>query len=80
MTPIGIEPAAFRFVAQRPNHRATAAPDRNEYQEYFLVGRCVGLTILQSSCATCLEIWKSHPPGALGACPGITVPLCILVL
>jgi len=26
MTPAGIEPATFRFVAQHLNHRATAAP------------------------------------------------------
>ena len=32
LTPAGIEPATFRFVARRLNHCA----DRNEYQEYFL--------------------------------------------
>ena len=26
MTPAGIEPATFRFVAQHPNHCATAVP------------------------------------------------------
>ena len=36
MTPAGIEPTTFRFVAQRFNHRATAVPNQNEYQEYFL--------------------------------------------
>jgi len=46
MTPYGIEPATFRFVTQHLNHCATAVPNRNEYQEYFLGckgGRCVGL-------------------------------------
>jgi hypothetical protein len=28
MTPSGMEPATFRFVAQHLNHCATAAPDR----------------------------------------------------
>jgi len=27
MTPAGIEPATFRFVAQHFNHRATAVPN-----------------------------------------------------
>jgi len=29
MTPAGIEPGTFRFVAQHLNHRATAAPPHN---------------------------------------------------
>ena len=47
--------------------------NRNEYQEYFLVGkggRCVELTTLTPSCAECLEIWEPQPPGTLRACPG----------
>ena len=28
MTPAGIEPATFRFVAQHLNHRATAVPEK----------------------------------------------------
>jgi len=49
-----------------------SASNRNEYQEYFLVGngRCVSLTNLPLSCATCLEIWEPQP-GNLGVCPGI---------
>jgi hypothetical protein len=51
--------------------------DRSENQEYFLGGgggkggRRVGLTTLPPSCADCLEIWKSHSPGILLACPGL---------
>ena len=74
MTQAGIEPATFRFVAQHLNHCATAVPNRNEYQEYFLVGkgnRCVKLTTLPPSCADCLEIWEPQPPGTLRACPGL---------
>jgi len=47
---------------------------RNEYQEYYLVGkgsRCVGLTTLPPSCANCLEIREPQPPGTLRACPGL---------
>jgi len=50
-----------------------SASNRNEYQKYFLGGkggRCVGLT-LPSTCADCLEIWESQPPGNLRACPGL---------
>ena len=36
MTPIGIEPAKFRFVAQHLNHCAAAVLNRNEHREYFL--------------------------------------------
>jgi hypothetical protein len=48
------------------------ASNGNEYQEYFLggkCGRCVWLTTLPPSCADCLEIWESQPPGTLTACP-----------
>ena len=31
MTPSGIEPATFRFVAQHLNHCATAVPDQQTY-------------------------------------------------
>jgi hypothetical protein len=38
-----------------------SAPNRNEYQGYFLGGkggRCVGLTTLPPSCADCHDTWK----------------------
>jgi hypothetical protein len=43
-----------------------SASNKNEYEEYFLVGkggRFVGLTTLPLSCDMFLEIWASHPPG-----------------
>ena len=51
-----------------------SASNRNEYQEYFLVGesgRCVGLKTLPTSCADCLEICEPQRPGTLRACPGL---------
>jgi hypothetical protein len=53
-----------------------SAPNRNEYQEYFLGdkrGRCVGLTAISPSCADCLEIWEPQPPGTLRVCTGIAL-------
>jgi hypothetical protein len=48
-----------------------SASNRNEYQEYFLGGkggRCLHLKILPPSCADCLEIWESQPPGTPRTC------------
>jgi len=48
-----------------------SASNRNEYQEYFLGnkgGRCVGLTTLPSSCASCIDILMPQPPGILWVC------------
>ena len=48
--------------------------NKNEYQEYFLVGkggRCLRLINLQPSCADCLQIWELQTPGTLRACPGL---------
>ena len=39
MTPVGIEPATFRFVAQHLNHCATAVPD-DKYYKQEKVSRC----------------------------------------
>ena len=50
-----------------------AAANRNEYQEYFLGGkggRCIGLTIIPTSCVDFLEIWEPKPPGTLRSCLG----------
>jgi len=35
MTPAGIEPATFRFVAQHLNHGATAVPPKGMYQVIY---------------------------------------------
>ena len=49
MVPAGIEPATFRFVAQRLNHRATAVPGFFDtflflkkflYHKMFILGSC----------------------------------------
>jgi len=32
-------------------------------------GQCVGLRTLSPSCAECLEIWETQPPGIFRACP-----------
>ena len=48
--------------------------NRNEFQEYFLGGkgcRCLRLTNLPPSCADCLEIQESQPPGNIRFCPGL---------
>ena len=53
---------------------ADSAPNRNEYQEYFLggkVGRCIRLTTFPPSCAGCLEIWEPQPAGTLRAVMGL---------
>ena len=51
-----------------------SAPDKNEYQEFFLTGkggRCVGLTTLPTSCADCHVMWGPQPPGTLKSCPAL---------
>jgi len=59
---------------------------RNEYQEYFLVGKggwCIGLTTLPPSCADCLEIWGLsllEPPEPVQACNGIALPFYVLMV
>jgi hypothetical protein len=42
MTPSGIEPMTFRFVAQYLNNYANVTPNRSEYQEYFLGVKTAG--------------------------------------
>ena len=44
-------------------------------------GQCVGLTTLPPSCADCLKIWETQPPGTSGpvqACNGTPLPLSLL--
>jgi hypothetical protein len=51
-----------------------SASNRNECQEYFLVGkggRCVRLKALPPSITDCLENWEPQPPGILRTCPGL---------
>ena len=43
-------------------------------------GRCVGLTTLPPSCASCLEIWEPQPPGTFWACRPVMGLLCLLCL
>ena len=56
---------------------ADSVSNRNEYQEYFLVGGggegdwCVGLTALPPSCASYLEICEPQIFGTVWACPGL---------
>ena len=45
--------------------------NRNEYQKYFRgggTGQGLGLTTIPLSCADCLEIWVTQPPGTQQAC------------
>ena len=78
LTPTGIEPATFRFVAQHLNHCATA--DRNGYQKYFLGGkggRYVGLTTFPLSCVSCLETGNLkllELSGPVQVCNGVALP------
>jgi hypothetical protein len=77
MTPSGIEPATFRFVAQYLNHCTTAVPitqmsTRNiPWGGVGKCGRCLGMTILSSPCADCHEIWELRTPWILRDCQGL---------
>ena len=64
------------FTRARPHYGPgiDSASNINEYHEDFLGGKggwCLGLTTLPPSCADCLKIWESQPPGTLRACPGL---------
>ena len=41
--------------------------------------RCVGLTTFPPSCAECVKIWVSEPPGTFWACTGIALPFYLLL-
>jgi hypothetical protein len=45
MTPSGIEPATFRFVAQNINHCATAVPIIMMYIYYIIIKEDVRLNV-----------------------------------
>ena len=58
----------------RPRHGlgVESASNRNECQDYFLVGkggRCLVLTTLPPSRGFCLEPWETQPRGTLRTCP-----------
>jgi len=55
LTPAGIEPATFRFVAQHLNHYATAVPNMI-YRGGYMYIRCIYITInvLMSSNWSCI--------------------------
>jgi len=78
---VGCQPYAPAAVTPRKWYSfLLEAKNRNEYQEYFLVGKggwCIGLTTLPPSCANCPEICEPQPPGPSGpvqACHGIVLP------
>jgi hypothetical protein len=54
------------------------------YHHYYFLGgkggQYVGLTTLPPSCANCLKIWETQPPGILRACPGLLLRLLYLYL
>jgi len=63
--------ASLEFFIDIIRPGVVSASNRSEYQEYFLEGkggRCVRLTTLPSSCAECIEIRESQPPGNLRIC------------
>jgi len=54
-----------------------SASNRNEYQVYFLGGRCVRLTTLPPSCAVVMKSGNLNflePSGPLQACNGTALP------
>jgi len=60
-----------------------SASNRNEYQEYFLGGkcsRCVELTTLSPSHADCHEIWERQTSGNLWYCNRQVMGLLYLLL
>ena len=54
-----------------PNYWAgiDKAPNRNEYQEYFLGVKAAG--VLPLSCAICIVTWELQTPGNFRACTEI---------
>ena len=59
-----------------------SASNSNKYQEYFQGGKadlCAELTTLPPSCAECLKICKSQPPGTLNPLNPELNPICYLL-
>jgi hypothetical protein len=59
-------------ISSRPG--VDSASDRNEYQEYILVGksgRCLGITNLQPSSDDFHEIWEPKTPGTISVSPDL---------
>ena len=57
MTPSGIEPATFQFVAQHLNHCATAVPCINMYGLILWIVRSVVIDL--SYCSLCSEFSRT---------------------
>ena len=63
ITPSGIEPATFRFVAQNLNHCATAVPppldkEKNKFSTFMYLTSC-GRVLLEKLIIT--HLFKVHP-------------------
>ena len=69
MTPSGIEPATFRFVAQRLNHCSTAVPCYSRYSQKF-----VDCDLCESQHTECHRLVGSQND-LLHALPTLIVPL-----
>ena len=67
MTPFGIEPATFRFVAQHLNHCATAVPSRCSLMEFLSCIRTSGL-VGGRMCFHTISSISCHLPDCLYGC------------
>ena len=74
MTPSGIEPATFRFVAQHLNHCATAVPSHQQYRLYFRYQQ----VLLVYECNACVPLPVTVWP-CFALNNNISVPLSICV-
>jgi len=72
MTPTGIEPATFRFVAQ--HHCATAVRNRIEYREYFLGVKIITLPPAWAFVMYSRKLNFLEPSGHLGPVMGLIYP------
>ena len=72
MTPVGFEPATFRFVAQHLNHCATAVPSNvldptgnEETSDQHIFGACKPIDNRLGTFERCDSPWSDVPMGAL---------------